>query len=168
MKSLSEPFENLVITTVGNGPFFIDELFKIKFSSPAPYHGHAVMCFYRKNWGHFLPVCYTNFLQHDETMLVGGVMTDGRAFKHMASDVVDEINASGGIYYYVLRFAFDHFKDDCEGYFGHTADPRAIEVGTRAGYRPTIYEHLIAYFHKPLHERRKRYLIEKANDFGPF
>jgi hypothetical protein len=168
MKILSCPFEDLLITTVDDGPFFVDELFRRKFGDSAPDYGIAVICFFRNSWDHFLPVCYTNFLPYEEVILVGGAMTDGRAFEYMPSDLPVKIRASGGIYYHVLKFAFDKFKNQCEAYFGHAGDQRAYDVDIQAGFEPTGHEHLIAHFHKPLTTQRKDYLIEKIHSIGPF
>ena len=168
MNSLSNPFEDVLITTVDDGPFFIDELFQKKFAHPAPDHGISVICFYRNNWDHFLPVCYTNFLPYEEVILVGGAMTDGRAFGHMAGDLPEKIKASGGIYYHLLKFAFDKFRHQCEAYFGHAGDQRAYDVDIQAGFESTKHQHLIAHFHKPLTTERRIYLIEKIHGIGPF
>ena len=168
MNPLSHPFEKLLITTVNDGPFFIDDLFRRKFAHPAPDHGIAVICFYRSHWGRFLPLCYTNFLPYDEVILVGGAMTDGNTYRQMNDSLAERINASGGIYYHVLKFAFDHFRDQCEAYFGHAGDRRAYEVDIQAGFEPTGYEHLIAHFHKPISDERKTWLIEKIHAIGPF
>jgi hypothetical protein len=168
MTSLSRPFENLLITTVNDGSFFIDELFQKKFGSAAPQYGHSVICFYRSNWDHFLPLCYGNFLPHEEVILVGGVMTDGRTFRHLPQELSEKINDAGGIYYHVLKYAFEAFKDNCEAYFGLAENPRALAVNLTAGFEPTKYQHLIVNFHKPITAERKTYLIEKIHGIGPF
>ncbi len=168
MNPLSRPFENLLITTVDDGPFFINEMFQKKFGHPAPDHGLSVVCFYRNNWDHFLPVCYINFLPYEEVMLVGGGMTDGRAFAHMTGGLAEKISSSEGVFYHVLKFGFDKFKGQCEAYFGHAGDKRAYEVDMKAGFEPTKYQHLIANFHKPLTTERKNYLIEKVHGIGSF
>lgn len=168
MQSLSRPFENLLITTVNNGPFFIGDLFQRKFADAAPDYGNPVICFYRKAWDHYIPVCYTSFLPYDEVILVGGAMTDGKAFEQMCGDLGENIKQSGGIYYHVLKFAFDQFKDQCEAYFGHAGDQRAYEVDIQAGFEATKYQYLIANFHKPITTARKNFLIEKIHGIGPF
>jgi len=168
MSHLSQPFEDVLFTTVDNGPFFIDELFQRKFGDPAPEHGISVVCFYRKSWQHFIPVCYINMLPHDEVLLIGGAMTDGRAFGYMSDGLPEKIKASGGIYYHLLKFAFDKFSNHCEAYFGYAGDARAYEVDIQAGFEPTAHKHLIVNFHKPLSEERKQYLIEKIHALGPF
>ena len=168
MNQLSHPFENLLITTVDDGPFFIDELFQRKFAQPAPDHGIPVICFYRSKWDHFLPVCYANLLPYEEVILVGGVMTDGRAFRHMSGNLSEKVNAAGGIYHHVIKFVFEHFKDDCEAFFGLVEDERSMVVNLKAGFEPTKYQHLIAHFHKQMTTERKTYLIEKIHGIGPF
>jgi hypothetical protein len=168
MNPLSRPFENILITTVDDGPFFIDELFQKKFAQPAPDHGIPLICFYRSKWDHFLPVCYANLLPYEEVILVGGVMTDGRAFQHMPATLSKEIGDAGGIYHHVIKFAFEHFKDDCEAFFGLVEDERSMVVNLEAGFEPTRHEHLIAHFHKPLSTERKNFLIEKIHGIGPF
>lgn len=168
MNSLSRPFENLLITTIDDGPFFINELFQRKFAHPAPDHGISVICFYRKNWDHFLPVCYANLLPYEEVILVGGVMTDGRAFRHITGELSEKINVSGGIYQHLIRYAFERFKDRCEAFFGLVEDKRSMVVNLEAGFELTKYQHLIAHFHKPLTIERKTYLIEKIHGIGPF
>ncbi|MGD8384175.1 MAG: hypothetical protein PVF89_02090 [Lysobacterales bacterium] len=168
MPSLARPFEDILITTVDDGPFFIDELFRRKFAHAAPDFGHAVIAFYRKGRQQFIPACYANFLPYDEVILVGGAMTDGRAFEQMGNGLPARIRAAGGIYYHLLKFAFDRFKDECEAYFGHAGDARAHEVDLEAGFEPTGHQYLIAHFHKPVTAERKAQLIEKIHAIGPF
>ncbi len=168
MNPLARPFEDLVINSVSDGPFFIDELFQKKFGGRAPFYGESVICFYRKSTHHFIPVGYANFLAHDEVILVGGAMTDGAAFKHMPAKLCEDIRNSGGVYYHLLKFAFDHFKDQCEAFFGHAGDHRAYEVDIQAGFEATGHEHLIVNFHKPISPERKAFLIEKIHAIGPF
>ncbi len=168
MRSISRPFESVLITTVDDGPFFIDGLFQKKFAHPAPEHGFSVVCFYRKDWQQFIPVCYANFLKHDEIMLGGGAITDVFAFRNMPPGLFGEIKNAGGIYLHLLKFALYHFRNDCEAFFGYTADKLALEVDIKAGFEPTKYPHLIAHFHKPLTTAQRDLLIEKAHAFGPF
>ena len=168
MKSLAHPVEDLLITPVADGAFFIDELFQRKFAHPAPAVGNHVICFYRKSRHHFMPLCYVNFMQHEEVILVGGGMTDGSAFEHMGGDLGERIRASGGALYHVLRFGFDHFKDQCEAFFGHAGDKRAYEVDMQAGFEPTRHQYLIGHFHRPITAERKSFLTEKIHAIGPF
>lgn len=168
MNSLSRPFEELLITTVNDGPFFVKELFQKKYAHVAPEVGNHMVCFYRHNNHHMIPLGYLNFLQHEEVMLAGGGMTDGRTFKYMSGDLADRISDSGGVLFHMLRFAFDHFKDQCEAYFGHVGDKRSFEVVIPAGFRTTKYEYLLANFHKPTTPERQDYLIDKIHGIGPF
>lgn len=168
MSLLAQPFQNVFFSVVSDGRFFIDELFQKKFGSPAPEYGHSIIAFYRKNPLHFVPFCYFNFLPHDEIMLTGGAMTNGAAFTEMPAGLGEEIRAAGGIYFHLIKFAFDHFADDCEAFFGHAGDERAMEVDLAAGYEPTAHRYLIVHWHKALSDERKAYLVEKAHQVGPF
>jgi len=168
MNSLSNPFEDISITTVDDGPFFINELFQRKFAHAAPAHGNSVVCFYRKDWQHFLPVCYVNFTQYEEVMLGGGAVTDAFAFRNMPKSLIAEVKLAGGIYLHMLKFCIHRFRDQCEGYFGYTADKLALEVDIKAGFEATKYQHLIAHFHKPISLERKNLLVDKVHAVGPF
>ena len=92
MGSLSRPFENILITEVEDSPFFIDELFQQKFGDSAPTYGYSVICFYKHNWNQFVPVCYANFLPHEGVILIGGAMTDGRAFDSIPENQSEKIS----------------------------------------------------------------------------
>jgi hypothetical protein len=168
MTDIASISSDLLITPVRNAPFFIDDLFRRKFADPAPEYGHGVICFYRKAWNHFVPLCFTNFLPYDEVILVGGAMTDGAVFDLMPPETREIIRQSGGVYFHVLKFAFDFYQNDCEAFFGHAGDQRAYEVDIHAGFEPTPYRHLIVNFHKPISSERKQYLIEKIHALGPF
>ncbi len=168
MNPISQPFEDIFFTTVSHAPFFVDELFKRKFGSPAPDYGHSVVSFYRKNWRHYIPVCYANFLPYDEVLLGGGAMTDEFSFRKMPPRLFAEIKEAGGIYVHLLKFAIHHLGADCEAFFGYAGDKLAYEIDIMAGFEPTPFEFLVAHFHKPLPQARKQYLIGKVNDYGPF
>lgn len=168
MNPFSNPFDDILITTVEDGPFFIGDLFQRKFAHPAPRHGNSVVCFYRKNWRQFIPVCYVNFTLYDEVMLGGGAVTDALAFRHMPKNLIGNVKESGGIYLHMLKFCIHEFRNDCEGYFGYTGNKLALEVDLLAGFEPTRYEHLIAHFHKPITPERRNFLIDKVHAVGPF
>jgi len=168
MPSLARPFTDIQVTTVSDGPFFVDELFRLKFGSPAPDYGHSVIAFWRGDWQRFVPLCYTNFLPYEGVILVGGAMTDGRVLRQLPAETRREIKAGGGVYYAVLKYAFDRFAPDCEAFFGYAADTRALRVDLAAGFEHTEHEHLIVHFHKPLGAARQQSLIGKIHQLGPF
>lgn len=160
--------DDLMISRVENAPFFVDDLFASKFADKTPDYGHHIICFYRKNWRHFVPLCYTNFLPYGEVILVGGAMTDGAVFRMMPAETRNLIKSSGGVYYQLLKFAFEALQDECEAFFGYAGDKRAYEIDIRAGFEPTPHQYLIANFHKPVSDQRKNELIEKIHAIGPF
>lgn len=168
MNPFSNPFADLLITTVNDGSFFINDLFQRKFADSAPSYGNSVVCFYRKSWQHFIPVCYVNFTLYDEVMLGGGAVTDIFAFRKMPQSLVRDVKKAGGIYLHVLKFSLYQFRNDCEAYFGYTANRLALEVDLKAGFSPTKYVHLVAHFHKPTTPERMNFLIDKIHSVGPF
>ena len=168
MNPFSNPFEDLLITTVNDGPFFVDDLFQRKFAEPAPRYGNSVVCFYRINWHEFIPVCYVNFTPYDEVMLGGGAITDAFAFRKMPRSLIGDVKRAGGIYLHALKFSIHEFQNDCEGYFGYTANRLAYNVDIKAGFEPTKYECLIAHFQKPVTNERRNFLIDKVHSVGPF
>jgi len=95
-------------------------------------------------------------------------MTDGNVFKHTPKDLAEKLAGTGGIFYHLLKFGFEHFKDHCEAYCGHAGDKRAYEVDLRAGFTPTNHHPLIINFHKPISSDRKAFLSEKIHAIGPF
>lgn len=168
MPSLAQPFTDIQITAVSDGPFFVDELFKLKFGGPAPDYGHSVIAFWRKDYQRFVPLCYTNFLPYEGVILVGGAMTDSRVLRQLPADTRQEIRAGGGAYYAVLKYAFHRFGPECEAFFGFAADTRALRVDLAAGFEHTGHENLIVHFHKPLAAAQKHSLIEKIHQIGAF
>lgn len=168
MASKSQPFDNVFFSVVSNAPDFVNQLFNRKFGSNTPDHGYSVISFYRKDWRHFVPICYVNFLPYDEVLLAGGAMTDGFAFRLMPKSLFDEIKRAEGIYFHLLKFAFNHFRNDCEAFFGYAGDKLSYQQAIKAGFEPAGFKHLLAHFQKPLTQSRQRYLIEKIYKYGPF
>lgn len=158
----------LSITEVQDGPFFVEELFARKFGAPAPRLAHHVVAFYKAAPQQPRVLGYAHFLPFGDIMLVGGVCTDGCAFEGMPAAHAEALRAAGGVYHQVLRWAFAHYADRCEAYFGYCGDARAAEVNLRSGFCRTAHPHLLVNFHKPLHEVMQRALIAKAAAIGPF
>jgi hypothetical protein len=158
----------LTVTEVQDGPFFVDELFQRKFGAPAPRLAHHVVAFHKQGPQQPRVLGYAHFLPFGDIILVGGVCTDGRAFEAMPEAQREAIRAAGGVYHQVLRWAFAHYADCCEAYFGYCGDARAEEVNLRSGFARTAHPHLLVNFHKPLHEVMQRALVAKAHAIGPF
>jgi hypothetical protein len=80
----------------------------------------------------------------------------------------DALYAAGGTWFLILKYAFAHYADRCDAFFGHCGDERALEVALAAGFEQTEHQHLIVHWHKPLHEVVRRALVAKAHAIGPF
>ena len=118
--------------------------------------------------GFFLPLCYVNFLEHENVILVGGAVTNGKAFKYVEPEHAYQIRADGGAYFQLLKYGFRTFADRCDAFFGYAGDKRAYEVDLEAGFIPTNHQYLIVNFHKPMNDVEKNALIEKIHAIGPF
>lgn len=158
----------MLCTEVASGSFFADEMFERAFGDEMPDWGHHLVLFYRKSPTHFIPITYLNYAPYDNVILVGGGVTNGRAFEHVDPGHAQALRAAGGGLYLLLRFGFETFADECDAFFGHAGDERALEVDLQAGFERTRHEYLVANFHKPLPEACKQELIEKINALGAF
>jgi hypothetical protein len=153
---------------VSNGIFFAGEMFKRAFRDDLPSWGHHLVCFYQVSPEQFIPLTYVNFTQYEDVILVGGAVTNGRAFQHVDAETSQALRQSGGSYYTLLKFGFAQFGNSCDGFFGHAGDRRAYEVDIMAGFEPTEHQYLIVHFHKTLTDSRKAELIGKVHTLGPF
>ncbi len=168
MTKQAELFQFITPIVVDNGKFFINELFQRKFNCDAPDKTNHLIAFYKSPGGEILPVSYTSFLPYKNIILVGGAMTDGNVIKKMSDKEKVIISSSGGIYLNMLRYAFDHFSGQCDAFFGRVNDPRALEVDLAAGFEETDYQYIVAHYHKPLSNWRKRKLGKMISKIGPF
>jgi hypothetical protein len=168
MTRIQSPYENILITPVTDGPFFVTDMFQRAYGHAAPDFGEPLVCFYRKDWDHFVPLAFTLFWHHDEVMLNGGSVTNGAGFRHVPSELSAAIRNSEGLFFHMLRFGFETFADDCEAFFAICGDPRAWAVSMKAGFAPTRHEHLIANFHRPMSAARKAELTDRIHALGSF
>lgn len=155
-------------TEVSSGSFFADDFFNSAFGENVPDWGHHLVLFYRVRPDFFVPLSYVNFLEHKTVILVGGAVTNRKAFEHVDPAFAAQLRAEGGAYFQLLKFGFSLFANRCDAFFGHAGDQRAYEVDIKAGFIPTEHEHLIVNFHKPLSAFKKRSLIRKIHAIGPF
>lgn len=160
--------KNLLCTEVESGAFFADEMFERAFGDDMPDWGHHLVLFYRKSPSHFIPLTYLNFAPHENVILVGGGVTNGRAFEHVEPEHARELREMGGGLYLMLRYGFEKFADECDAFFGHAGDARALEVDLQAGFEKTRHQYLLVNFHKPLPDAYKKELIAKVHALGAF
>jgi hypothetical protein len=153
---------------VDSGRFVAGELFERKFGGPPPLEGHHVVLLHKSSPGAIRLVSYAHFSPFGDTILVGGVCTDGDALRQMPSASADALIAAGGAYYSLLRYGFARFADQCQAYFGYCGDARAEVVNLQAGFVKTEHAHLLVNFHRPVHEVMQRALIAKIHSIGAF
>ncbi len=167
MEFNSDLFSFITPVVVDNGKFFINDMFQRKYRQNAPDVTNHLIAFYNTN-NVFLPVSYLSFLPHDNVLLVGGGMTDGRAIRQMSSDEQETIANNDGILYFMLKYGFEYFGSQCEAFFGYVNDPRAYKIDIKAGFEQTQYPYLVAHYHTPTSRQCKDSLEKKIHDIGPF
>lgn len=158
----------LTITEVDNADFLIASLFRRKFASPPPDVGRHLVALYRDAGGALHLAGYSHMRPFGDVYLSGGSCSEGETIRTMQGQHRDAIQAAGGIWFLILKYAFARYADCCDAFFGHCGDARALQVATAAGFIDAGHQHLIAHWHKPLHENIRRALIAKVHALGPF
>ncbi len=167
--TLPEPLRQfLTITEIDNADFLVAALFRRKFAAPPPDVGRHLVALYRDGTGAFRLAGYSHMRPFGEVYLSGGSCSEGETIRAMAPEHRDAIQAAGGIWYLILKYAFARYADCCDVFFGHCGDARALKVATAAGFVSAGHEHLIAHWHKPLQENIRRALVAKVHAIGPF
>ena len=158
----------LSITEVDDGAFLIGDLFRRKFAANAPDVPRHLVAWYRDADGAHHVAGYSHMRPFGDIYLSGGSCSDGRVVARMRHEEREAIYAAGGTWYLILKYAFRNFADDCDAFFGHCGDRRALEVAQAAGFQLTEHQHLIVHWHKRLHPVVQRALTAKAHALGPF
>jgi hypothetical protein len=158
----------VTITEVDRADFFITELFKRKFGHPPPDFPRHLVALYRDPSGAMHLIGYSHMMPFGDVYLSGGSCSDGETIRRMQAHERDALQAAGGIWFYLLKYAFRKYADCCDAFFGHCGDKRAREVAFAAGFIQTEHENLIVNWHKPLHENFRRALTAKVHALGKF
>lgn len=158
----------LDITEIDDASLLAAGLFQRKFNAPPPDFGRHLVALYRDATGALHVAGYSHMRPFGEVYLSGGSCSDGETIRRMAPPHRAAIQDAGGIWYLILKYAFERYADCCDVFFGHCGDARALEVATAAGFVGAGHTHLIAHWHKPLHENIRRALVAKVHALGPF
>jgi len=156
------------ISEVSDGRFFAGHIFRDKLGDELPDEPRHLVAFYRLGTTRFVPLGYLHILAALGQGLIGGACVDGRAFVDVPDTARRSIRMRGGVLQTMLEFATERLGSDYEAFFAYTGNQRAASANLRAGYIKTEHEYLFARFHRPLDIARKRELIRRIHDFGPF
>ncbi|VAW42324.1 hypothetical protein MNBD_GAMMA01-1102 [hydrothermal vent metagenome] len=167
MKKQSDLLQFITPIVVNNGRYFINDMFQRKFNTDAPETTNHLIAFYNKG-DSFIPVSYLSFLPYKNIVLVGGGMTDGQAIRQMSVEEREIISQNNGILYFMLKYGFEYFAQQGDAYFGRVNDPRSLEVDLAAGFEETQYQYILAHYHKPISQWRKRKLEKMISKIGAF
>lgn len=158
----------LDITEIDDARLLVSGLFQRKFHSPPPAFGRHLVALYRDADGSMHVAGYSHMRRFGEVYLSGGSCSDGATIRRMPAAQREAVQEAGGIWYLILKYAFERYADCCDVFFGHCGDARALQVATAAGFVSAGHTHLIAHWHKPLHENIRRALVAKVHALGPF
>jgi hypothetical protein len=158
----------LVITEIDDAELIAGALFRRKFGTPPPDFGRHLVALCQGDDGNLRLAGYSHMRPFGDVYLSGGSCSDGDAMRAMAPAHRDAIVAAGGVWYLILKYAFAKYADDCDAFFGHCGDARALEVALAAGFVKTDQPPVIVHWHKSMHENFRRALVAKVVALGPF
>jgi hypothetical protein len=158
----------MTITEVDHADFILGEVFRRKFDDTPPDVPHHLVALYRRGDGGFEVISYSHMRAFGDIYLSGGSLTLGDAVRRMDPAHAATLKAAGGPWAWILRYAFARYHDDCQVFFGYSANAHAVAVSATAGFEPTEHPCLFAHWHKPLHPNIRRALIAKAHALGEF
>lgn len=164
----AELHDFLTITEIDRAEFLVDPLFQRKFGEGPPERPRHLVALYRDCDAALHLAGYSHMWPYGEVYLSGGSCTEGTTIRHMAAHERTALEASGGVWHHLLKYAFRKYANCCEAFFGHCGDPRALEVALASGFVRTGIEPLIVNWHKPLSGSRRDELLHKVHALGDF
>ncbi|HET6545739.1 MAG TPA: hypothetical protein VFG55_03215 [Rhodanobacteraceae bacterium] len=158
----------LTISEFDHADFLVSSLFRRKFGHPPPDLPRHLVALYRAPDDALHLAGFSHMRPFGDVYLSGGSCTEGETIRRMRPQEREALHAAGGVWYWILKYAFRKYADCCDAFFGHCGDARALEVALAAGFETTGHEHVIAHWHKPLHPAIRRALIAKVHALGKF
>ena len=158
----------IMITEVDHANFLVAELFQRKFGHLPPDQPRHLVGLYRDSEGGLHLAGYSHMMPFGDVYLSGGSCTNGDTTRRMSEAERNTLRDAGGLWFYLLQYAFRKYAGCCDAFFGHCGDRRALEVALAAGFIQTEHEHVIVNWHKPLHPNIQRALLAKVHALGNF
>lgn len=166
---LPEPLRTfLIITEIDSASVIVTDLFKRKFGDVPPNFPRHFAAFYRDPDGALHLACYSHMRRFGQVYLSGGSCSNGEAVRKMLPEQRALIEQHGGIWFWVLKHKFAKLGPECQAFFGHCGDRRALVVAKQAGFIELEHQHLIAHWHRDLTPSIRDQLIANVHAIGPF
>ena len=162
------PPECLYCTELDDGFLVAGHIFQKKYALSAPQVPRHFVAFYRTPERLLVPLCYLHHKPYKNVFLVGGACTDGDAFAFVSEQHKELLRSTPGVFYFLLRHAFEKLQDQCEAFFGYCGDPRALEVDLQAGFEATDREYILIYAPNGLSGERRSQLLDEIASLGAF
>lgn len=161
------PPEYLHCTEVDNGAVVAGHIFQKKYGQAAPEVPRHFVAFYHHDQK-LTPLCYLHLREYKGLYLVGGACTDGAAFGAVSEQHSRELRETNGVFFFLLRHAFDKLQGECEAFFGYCGDARALEVDLQAGFEETDRKYILIHAPNGLSAKRRLQLLDDIESIGPF
>ena len=158
----------LEITEIDSADFFVSKLFRKKFGDVAPDFPRHFAAFYRTPDGASYLAGYSHMRRLGAVYLSGGSCTEGDALRRMSPTELALLSEHGGVWFQILKYKFAKLGNECEAFFGHCGDARALVVALEAGFVKLAPQHLIAHWHRPISSARMQELTDEVHAIGPF
>jgi hypothetical protein len=158
----------LIITEIDSASVLVVDLFKRKFGHVPPDFPRHFAAFYRDAAGALHLAGYSHMRRLGEVYLSGGSCSNGDALRMMTAEQRALIDHHGGIWFWVLKYKFAKLGAECQAFFGHCGDQRALVVAKQAGFVELQHPHLIAHWHRPLSVEAREQLIAQVHAIGAF
>jgi hypothetical protein len=158
----------LSITEIDSAELLVTALFKRKFGHVPPDFPRHFVALYSDDSGGLHLAGYSHMRKHGDVYLSGGSCTEGNTIRKFTTERSQLVEANGGIWYQILKYKFAKLANECDAFFGHCGDSRALQVALAAGFQLTEHRHLIVHWHKPLSDERKHKLTESVHEIGAF
>ncbi len=158
----------IFVTEMAEGAPFADSIFRRKYESSVPRHGHHLLAWYRTGKDFWIPVSYLNYLPFRDAMLIGGACTDGQILRSMSETERQSIKVSNGLMLQLVRYGEEKFETESVGTFGYCGDSRSWSVLAQCGFVRLDDQHLIVRWNRQPPESPRVELFEAVKSLGPF
>lgn len=143
------------------------ELFQRSFNARIPDFPKHFVLQVDSQKGQTSTLGYVHFTPHHNIYLGGGMCVNSRALRKIPQPLRAQLNASGGVAFYMLSEAVKKLQD-CDAVFGYVGHKGAYQIDLAVGFEQTSYKHLIVYWKSVLSQAEQQKIIQTAHQVGPF
>lgn len=158
----------LTITEIDSAEILVGDLFQRKFREVVPTFPRHIVAIYRDVNGMPHIAGYSHMRPYENVYLSGGSCSNGETIRRMSDHERAILGDAGGVWHFILKYAFRKYAECCDAFFGYCGDKRALEVAIASGFIMTAHRHIIVNWHRPMTEESKNETVRKVVALGPF